>query len=97
MTAKMLVGSLPSSLRRGSPKAAVFPEPVSELMMTLLPWRMCGMVSAWMGVGVLYLIFSQVLNTQLDNLSLLNEVINDYNMIRSRTILDKMEVFILNK
>jgi hypothetical protein len=39
ITAKMLVGSLESSWRRGNPNAAVFPDPVSELMMTLLPLR----------------------------------------------------------
>lgn len=75
MTANILVGSLERSWRRGKPNAAVLPDPVSELMITFFPLRIYGIVRLWMGVGVLYLIFSQVESSQLDKPSLLKELI----------------------
>jgi hypothetical protein len=72
--AKMLWGSFESLSRVGREKVAVFPEPVSELMMTLLPAMMEGMAMDWISVGLLYLIFWQRLATQGEKLSLLNDI-----------------------
>jgi len=52
MTAYILYGSLDSWLSKGNPKAAVFPEPVYELIMTLCCWSMEGIARACMLVGV---------------------------------------------
>ena len=74
MTAKILVGYWASLFRMGSPNAAVFPEPVYELMITLFPWMTEGMARVWMGVGVWYLIFWQVLRSQSESFSLLKDI-----------------------
>ena len=76
INAKMLIGSFDSSFKSGRPKAAVFPDPVYEFIIKLLPWSTWGIVNYWMAVGALYLIFSHVFTTQLDNLSLLKDILN---------------------
>ena len=70
----MLIGSLDSLLRVGRENVAVFPEPVSELIMTLFPVIMDGIANYWISVGLLYLIFWQVLRTHGEKLRLLNDM-----------------------
>ena len=53
----MLYGSFESLFSVGRENVAVLPEPVYELIMTLLPARIDGMAKDWISVGLLYLIF----------------------------------------
>lgn len=78
MSAKILYGYFANFYMRGSPNAAVLPLPVSALAMTLYPLRIEGMASFWIGVGVIYWIFSQVRSNKEDNPSLLKDI---YKMI----------------
>ncbi len=57
MTAKILLGYLANWFKVGNPKAAVFPLPVYELIITLFPYIIDGIDNCCIGVGVLYLIF----------------------------------------
>ena len=68
------MGYLASLSRIGKANAAVFPDPVSELMMMLLRASAEGMARAWMGVGVWYLIFWQVVSSQGESLRLLKDI-----------------------
>lgn len=64
----MLYGSLESLLRVGRENVAVFPVPVYELIMTLLPEMIDGMARDWIYVGLLYLIFWHNFTTHGDRL-----------------------------
>lgn len=74
----MLYGYLASLFKIGKENAAVFPDPVSAFAITLFPYKIGGMTSCWIAVGVLYLIFSHSLKTQGDRLSLLKDILFGY-------------------
>jgi len=69
----MEYGSLESLLSVGRENVAVFPEPVYELMMTLLPESIDGMAKDWIYLGLLYLIFWHNLITHGDKFIVLKE------------------------
>jgi hypothetical protein len=50
----MLKGYLDSFCIIGRPNAAVFPLPVYAFAITLSPFKMDGIASFWIGVGVMY-------------------------------------------
>ena len=60
----------------GKEKVAVLPEPVYELIMTLLPCMIDGIAKDWIYVGLLYLIFWQSLSTHGERFIELKDVVD---------------------